>query len=214
MELLPCVWRDLCNMEGSDACRTAWRIVRRLVAAGAVSANVKMGADNFSAKATLLHVAAAWGTADDVKFLLQANADPSATTEDGQRPMHWAVRFNRENKAMAPELLGKCKLLPLEHLAATDFNRQTPLHVLLEYQPVSLFERILGVNKQTPTKDVLYWMLQQTCCPLQHVDCRGFTPLMCCCGDWMMEAMILGAIRRQTNRWTAARAAWLAGCCM
>lgn len=95
-------------------------VVRVLLAAGAdVAATTAAGAptgsfmrDCRTRAETPLHRAAAFGSADTVRLLLEAGADPSRRDQNGDTPLAWASWYRRPLEILRPLVFGSHTIHP------------------------------------------------------------------------------------------------------
>jgi ankyrin repeat protein len=120
------------------------------------------------------------------KRLLDLGCDPFDTDDYSQSPMHLAAHVNA---------VDACKVLPVQCLTARTFLQNTPLHTAVCAGAVQ----------------VVQWMLEQPCAPVDARNRRGLTPRE------EAERMEYRLIERADmlaafaahGRWSPLRAAWI-----
>ena len=95
--------------------RGHWNIAALLIEEGAISDEHVKGTGS-------LHQASACGRIDIIALLIQHGADPNATTETAETPLHWAVMSDR------PEVVRDLLYAGADANRATELTRETPLH--------------------------------------------------------------------------------------
>lgn len=190
-----------------------WKIIFERIANGTLSPNA---CNDHVMKNTLMHEAAHYPDAAIMRQLLAMGANPSAENAYGDRPMHWAVGNFHGN---ALHMLEKCRMLPVEDLAARNYKNQTPLFMFIDsYAHFTCYGSFDDYPENVkPFLRVLASMLEQCHCDPEARDNTNRTPLedldenysISECGEAV--AMITAAIAAR-KRWTAARATWLAAC--
>jgi hypothetical protein len=135
---------------------------------------------------TLLHLAVRDNLPAVVQRLMAMGMSPARLNKHGWNAMHVATYYCKTADV--------CMVLPHELLTGTTLMGNTPLQFAVELENVQLVQ----------------WMLDQPCCPVETRNKGGRTALetlpMCSGGR---EAVAIRAAFAARQRWTALRAAWV-----